>query len=63
MSSTDNVFVLHNLIAHMLNQGKNCVVVLLISIKLSILFSVIAYGRNIKLGIRGKMLKSMYSRV
>ena len=40
MSTVDNVFVLHGIINHLLNKGKNCFVLLWISQKLFIMLFV-----------------------
>lgn len=47
MSTVDNIFVLHGLISHLINQGKNYIVPLLISRKLLITLIEIYYGINL----------------
>ena len=67
MSTVDNMFLLHGVITHMINQGKKLYCCL---IDFSKAFDYVerntVWAKLIKLGIRGKMLtvlKSMYSHV
>ena len=67
MSTSENIFVLHGIITHMINQGKNMYCSF---IDFSKAFDYVErnslWSKLIKLAIRGKMmtiLKSMYSSV
>ena len=67
MSTVDNIFVLHGLISHILNQGKR---IFCVFIDFTEAFDYIVsdnlWYKLIKVGLRGKILnifKSMYTSV